>query len=196
MAFIETYGKELVALAVPLVSWALNTFFRRKASLLLAIPHRFTFLVQQPLVNAQGQQISPNQTVETRSIVVWNSGRETATNIEWVFNWKPMCLNLWPLRNYREHTQADGRYVIIFESLAPREHIGCEIMSINHEVPNLATVRCDQCVARGIEMYPQPILPPWKRRALVLLMLLGLGFLVYVALVVLQFLILRTPFPS
>jgi len=196
MAIIETYGKELVALAVPLISWALNTFFRRKANLLLAMPHRLTFLVQQPLLDAQGKQIKPSQTVETRSIVVWNSGRETATNIEWVFNWKPMCLNLWPLRHFREHVQADGRYVIIFESLAPREHIGCEVMSINYELPSLSTVRSDQCMARPIDMYPQPILPIWRRRANTLLMLAGIGILVYATLVLLQFLILRTPFPS
>jgi hypothetical protein len=50
MTFLETYGKEIVALFVPLLTWVLNTFFRAKARLFLANPHTFTFLVQQPLL--------------------------------------------------------------------------------------------------------------------------------------------------
>jgi hypothetical protein len=90
MTFGETYGKEIVALLVPLVTWAMNTFFRARARLLWASPHTFTFLVQQPLLDAQGNQVSPSQTVHTRSLIVWNAGKDTATNVESVFNWEPL----------------------------------------------------------------------------------------------------------
>ncbi len=82
MTFLETYGKEIVALFVPLVTWALNTFFKAKARLLLASPHTFTFLVQQPLLDPQGKQISPSQTGHTRSLMLWNAGKDTATKVE------------------------------------------------------------------------------------------------------------------
>ena len=130
-----------MALFVPLVTWTLNTFFKAKARLLLASPHTFTFLVQQPLLNAQGQQVSPTQTVHTRSLLVWNAGKEAATKIEWVFNWKPLCINVWPPRHCEEHTEPDNRYVMIFDSLAPAEYLGCELFSINADLPNLLTVR-------------------------------------------------------
>ncbi len=193
MTFVETYGKEIVALCVPLVTWALNTFFKAKARLLFASPHTFTFLVQQPLLNAQGQQISPTQTVHTRSLLVWNAGKETATKIEWVFNWKPLCINVWPPRHFEEHTEPDNRYVMIFDSLAPAEYLGCELFSINADLPNLLTVRSDQCVAQTITMYPQPVIPNWKRRIAVALGFAGLALVVYVIIVLLQFLVLRTP---
>jgi hypothetical protein len=50
MTFIETYGKEIVALLVPVVTWVLNVLFKAKARLQVASPHQFTFLVQQPLI--------------------------------------------------------------------------------------------------------------------------------------------------
>ncbi len=194
MTFLETYGKEIVALFVPLVTWGLNTFFKAKARLLLASPHTFTFLVQQPLLDPQGKQISPSQTVHTRSLMVWNAGKDTATKVEWVFNWKPLCINVWPPRHFGEHTEPDNRYVMIFDSLAPNEYLGCELFSINAELPNLLTVRSDQCVAQTINMYPQPVIPNWKRRIAVALTFAGLALVVYATIVLLQFLVLRTPF--
>lgn len=194
MTLLETYGKEIISLFVPLLVWALNTFFKAKAKLLLASPHTFTFLVQQPLLYPQGNQISPTQTVHTRSLMVWNSGKETATKVEWVFNWKPLCLNVWPSRHFEEHTEPDNRYVMIFESLAPNEYLGCELFTINSDLPNLITVRSDQCVAQNINMYPQPVVPNWQRRIAVALMLSGLALVVYASILLFQFLVLKTPF--
>lgn len=190
MSLVQTYGKELVALLVPLIAWSLSTFFRSKAKLYVSNPHTFTFLVQQPLLNAEGQQISPTQTVHTTSLVVWNGGRETATKIELVFNWKPLCVNFWPPRSFEEHVEPDRRFVIIFESLAPNESIGCELMSLNAELPRLLTIRSEQCVATFVPMYPQPIVAPWKRRVDVFLALLGIGVMIYGLLALLQWLVL------
>lgn len=194
MTFFETYGKEIVSLFVPVIAWMLNTFFKAKAKLLLASPHTFTFLVQQPLLDPQGNQIAPAQTVHTRSLMVSNAGKETATKVELVFNWKPLCINVWPPRRFDEHTELDKRYVIIFDSLAPYEYVGCELLSVNTDLPNLMTVRSDQCVAQTINMYPQPVMPNWQRRLGVALLLAGLGVAVYALIVLLQFLVLKTPF--
>ncbi len=193
MNLLETYGKEVVALLVPLVTWSLNMFFRSKAHLNVATPHSFTFLVQQPLIDREGKQILPTQTVHTNSFIVYNSGREAATKLELVFNWKPMCLNIWRSRHFEEHVEPDGRYVLIFQSLSPNETLGCEILSVNSDLPNLITVRSDQCVAQFVNMYPQPVLSPVKRRLVVLLLAAGLAAVVYVAILLIQFLVLKTP---
>jgi len=194
LTILETYGKEIVSLLVPIVTWVLNTFFKAKAKLLLANPHTFTFLVQQPRYDANGKMISPTQTVNTRSLMVWNNGKETATKIEWVFNWKPECVNIWPPRHFEENTEPDGRYILVFPSFAPDEGLTCEIFSINTDLPELIVVRSDQCVAQTITMYPQPVVPNWQRMTAVALMMAGLALVVYVTIIVLQFLILKTPF--
>ena len=193
MNFVESYGKELIALAVPLIGWALNTYFKARAKLILANPHTFTFLVQQPLLDASGIQVSPTQAVHTRSLMVWNAGKESASKIEWVFNWKPLCINVWPSRHYTEYTETDNRFVMIFDSLAPNEYVGCEILSLNQQLPDLITVRSDQCVAKTINMFPQPFVPDFTRRISTALRLAGVALLIYVAIEILQFLILKTP---
>lgn len=194
MTFLETYGKEIVSLLIPLVTWVLNTFFKTKAKLLLASPHNFTFLVQQPLLDPQGNQISPTQNVYTSSFLIQNAGKETATKVELVFNWKPQCVNIWPLRHYQEHTEPDNRYVMIFDSMSPNETLSCELLSVNNQLPALLTTRSDQCVAQTISMYPQPEIKNWQRRTGAILALAGLALIIYLAIVVLQFLVLKTPF--
>lgn len=57
MNLFETYGKEIVALFVPVITWALNSLFKAKAKLQVALPHQFTFIVQQPLTDAQGNTV-------------------------------------------------------------------------------------------------------------------------------------------
>ena len=193
MSFLETYGKEIVAIIVPLLTWVLNTLFRAKARLQVASPHRFTFLVPEPLLDQQGNQVASKQTVHTSSFLVRNAGRESATKVELVFNYKPMCLNVWPPRHFEEHIEPDDRYVLLFESLSPSEVVGCELLSVNANLPDLTTVRCDESVAQHIEMYPQPILSNARRRVLLALSALGLATVVYIAIVLVQFLVLRTP---
>jgi hypothetical protein len=194
MNFFQTYGKEIVSLFVPLFAWLLNTFFKARAKLQLAKPHSFTFLVQQPLIDSNGKTLSPTQSVHTSSFVLLNAGKETATKIELVFNWQPECINTWPSRHYESRTEPDSRFTMLFDSLSPKESLGFELFSINRDLPDLVTARCDQCVAQSVTMYPQPVAKPWQRRIAVFLLFAGLFVFVYVVIVVLQFLILKTPY--
>lgn len=194
MSILQTYAKEIVSLVVPFIAWALARFFKAKAKLILATPHSFTFLVQEPLRDAQGNVIQPTQTVRTVSYLLKNTGSEPAKNVELVFNWKPLCINIWPSRHITEHVENDNRYVVIFESLAPDEFVGFELLAVNNDAPALITARSEQCVAKPVEMYPQPVIKPWLSRILGILLLAGIGAVIYLALLVLQFLLVGTPY--
>jgi len=116
MEFLYSYGKEIVSLIVPFITWILNVGLKAKAKLIWASPHAFTFLVQQPLLDAAGKVINPTQKVCTASIKVINIGRETANKVELVFNWKPQYINLWPVRSYETKVDQDNRHMLIFDT--------------------------------------------------------------------------------
>lgn len=194
MSFLQTYAKELVSLVAPFIAWALARFLRAKAKLIIANPHAFTFLVQEPLQDSQGNVINQTQTVRTVSYLLKNTGGEPAKNVELVFNWKPRCINIWPSRHITEHLETDNRYVVIFDSLAPNEFVGFELLTVNSEAPNLITARSEQCVAKRVDMYPQQVIKPWLARALGFLILLGISVAIYLTLLALQFLLLGTPY--
>ena len=193
MDILQTYGKEIIALLVPFIAWVLSSFFKTKAKLQVALPHQFTYIVQEPRTDAAGKIISPTQTVQTNSFIIRNGGREAAEKVELVFNWKPMCLNLWPARHYEEHHQPDNRYVLIFDSLAPDENLYLEVLSVNHDLPSLVTVRSSNCIAKNLNMYPQPVVSNSFRRIVATLSFLGLAAAIYLAIILIKFLVLQTP---
>ncbi len=191
--FFIQYGKEIFATLVPVIIWVLDVVFRARARLQVAEPHTFTFLVENPLHDDEGNLVSNTQTVHTRSVTVQNSGRETATNIELVFNWRPLCLNVWPSRAYETITAPDNRYILKFSSLSPGETLGCEALSVNADLPALITVRSDQCQAKFVPMYPQPVASRAKRMVVGVLLFLGMATAVYLSILLVQFLVLQTP---
>ena len=104
-----------------------------------------------------------------------------------------MCLNLWPARHFTEHTETDNRYVLVFESLAPSEVIGIEVLIVNGDLPMLLTVRSAECVAQTIQMYPQPIVSKGLKVLFGIFVILGFSASIYLFIILMQFLILRTP---
>ena len=194
MINIADYGKEIVSLVVPCLAWILNVGIKPRAKLIWTSPHSFNFLVQEPLRDAQGTVLRPSQTVHTVSIKVINTGRQAAHKVELVFNWKPPHLNLWPVRSYEERSDGDKRHMLIFENLSPKEELGFEIMSINHDLPALLQVRCEECVAKNVPLMWFASVPNWRIKIARVLILLGFSAAVYWIVTLLQFLVLKTPF--
>jgi len=193
MDFISTYGKEIVSLIVPFVTWFLNVGIKAKAKLIWTSPHSFTFLVQEPIKDGEGKVLHPTQRVCTASIKVINTGRDTANKVELVFNWKPQHTNLWPVRHYEQKTDQDGRHILIFDNLSPKEEIGLEIMCINADLPALLLVRSAECTAQNVPLMWIRYVAPWKIHIARLLLLVGLSATVYGLIALIQFLVLRTP---
>jgi len=194
MNFLTTYAKEIIALLVPLVVWVLNTRLKSKPRLVWWSPHAFNFLIQEPLRDAQGNIIAPTQLVKTASILIMNMGREPAHKVEIVFNWKPQYLNIWPIRSYSEPATPDNRHVLIFDSLSPKETLNIELLAAaQNTLPELINLRCDQCLGANIAMAPYPVLQKWKVNMFLTCALFGVAAIIYIAIVVLQFILLETP---
>ena len=193
MNFFQTYAKELVSLVIPLITWALNFYSKAKANIVFANPHIFTFLITEDVTDENVQKIKRTQTVNTISHLIFNDGKETARNLDITFNWKPMYLNMWPIRIYKEQEDKDGRYTITFDTLAPKESINIELLSINRDLPLLINVRSEQCSGKPIQLVSQPVVGMWTRRFLLTMVFLGMGTSIYLVVILIQFLVLKTP---
>lgn len=192
MNFLQTYAKEIVSFFTPLVIWVLNFFFKPKANIVYANPHIFTFLIQEDAKDENGNLIKTTQTVYTITHLVFNNGRQTARNVEITFNWRPMYLNMWPIRIYEEHLDKDARYTIKLDTLAPKEGINIELLSVKNELPNLINVRSEDCSGKLIQLVPQPIVTGWMRGSLLLMIFLGVVTSIYLVVTLIQFLVLKT----
>lgn len=188
--YFQQYGKEIVSLLVPVIAWALSRASRPSVKLYASTPHEFMFRVPRP---ADADRPTESDHVYTRSVIIWNDGSTAATNVEIVFDSAPQCLNAWPGRVYETKPAPDGRHVLTLGSLAPKEQFGCELLSILTSLPNVITVRCNEGVAEPVRTYPQGVTPPWKRNVQRFLGWAGVAAIVYVAMILVQWLVLRTP---
>ena len=192
MNLITQYGKEIFAFVVPVFTLILNKFFKNSAKVSYGQLHQFTYLINQPLLDQKGDVLRQKQTVHTESYVFTNEGREAATNLEIIFNFPPMYINIWPSRHYSIKDDAEQRQVMVFDYLAPKENIRCEVMSINTGLPILLSVRCKEGLAKNITIIPQKMHHPMFLKFIAMLLFLGSVSLVYYIVALLQWLILKT----
>lgn len=183
------HAAAIFSAATPFIIWLLNFLLQPKARLFRQTRHRFTYLIQQPLIGPEGQVLAPTQTVTTTSVSIFNAGRSSATKVEIVFNWKPQHINVWPSRHFEEKLSPDGRYHMFFDSLPAKDVVGFELLNINQDMPEIVTVRSEQCVAGQMVLQPQPVAPKWKVGVIIYLLAIGLAATVYLILTLLQILL-------
>lgn len=197
MHILAQFQKEIISLAFALISAGILYFFRARAKLVWGTPYGFTFLVQDVLATPAGQDgppqtaaaqdgapqtpaaAPPASNIQTASLIVQNSGREPATDVEVTFNWKPYIYNIWPSRPYDIHVSPDNRFTLKFANLAPKEFFQVELISPGLNLPQVMSVRCRECAGKLIQMRPMRVWPNWVYAILSCLMLLGVSAIIY-----------------
>jgi len=179
MTFFELHIKELISVLTPLAIWSLNYFLKEKAKLVHAKAHQFSFLIQEPLRDPNGILVNPSQTVNTISHLVSNCGKITTKKVEVTFNWKPMYLNIWPIRRFEEFVDKDNRYIMTFDTLTPKETITIELLAINNPLPELLSVKSEDCLGSAIKLQPQQVVAPWLIKIFVILITIGIATISY-----------------
>lgn len=192
MNILSQYGKEIISILVPLITFTLNNFFKGSAKVSIGELHQFSFLIEEPLKDHEGNIIKPKQVLHTKSYVVINDGREPAKKLELIFNYKDMHLNIWPVKPYTESLDPNGRYVVTFEYVAPKESFRCEVLSINADLPELLTSRSEQGITKAISLYPQKVVNKYYIKFIQCCIFLGMASFIYIIILLLQWLITKT----
>jgi hypothetical protein len=114
--------------------------------------------------------------------IVQNCGRKCADKVEVVFNYKPQTISIWPQRDYRETTNREGRYILSFDNLAPREFININLLQANTTPPDLLNLRNPDGVGRQINTRPLQVYSASINILIILLLFIGFCNCIYVLL--------------
>ena len=188
---VSNHIPEVTALACVVFGAFLSRWLRMKAKLQFSIGHSSTLLVEEPLLDKDGNKLRDVQVVQTASIALTNAGLLPATAAEVTFNWKPI-FNVLPARAFKTEVSALNRFSIQFDSLAPGEQVTINIMSINQDLPVMTSVRAENCVGQSIMMASQRLWPKLVTIPLGMLALIGAVVSIYAAAASVQFL-METP---
>jgi len=189
MELLENYLDAIIAALIPVIILIIERITKPRAQLLLTNPHTFTYIVEEPLRDAEGNVIRPVQSAYTASYSIINDGKDTANSVEVVFNYKPQYCNIWPVVNMEEMEGQNNRYIYKIEALAPKERIQFELLSINAELPNVINAKCKEGLSKNVQTYPQPIAPNWKRNIAFSLLFIGSASTIYLIIFFLRLLI-------
>lgn len=149
----------------------LDQRLQRRARLVSYLGHASAF-------NIAGQ---PPAIVHTHAIVIYNSGREAATNVRVGHLNLPQNINIFPPVAHEVQRQPNGSGEIIIPTLVPSEQITISYLYFPPLLWNGVNVytKCDEGMATVVQTLHTPVLGPWTRRALRILIFVGLLTLVY-----------------
>ena len=114
--------------------------------------------------------------INTASYVITNRGRATAKDVEFVLNYKVDEISVWAQRQYSIEMNPEGRQIVKFASLAPKEITNVNLINIGTALPAILNVRNAESIGRVIEVYPQQRFPKYVQLTVWFLMICGLFF--------------------
>jgi hypothetical protein len=158
-------------------------FLRARVQIVWTRTNQFAHRVKQRAANNAASPEPATQPaitevlVHTASFIVQNKGRAIANDVEFVLNYNPDELSVWSQRQYIVEQNPEGRQIVRFETLAPKEVVTINVITVGREMPAALTVRCKEAIGKFIEVYPQQQMP----RALIfvarIVFLLGVYFI-------------------
>jgi len=117
--------------------------------------------------------------VRTQTLFFTNAGRQTANNVEIIFNFRPYHLELSPPLPFVIRDNPDERLIIEVERLNPKESFNLYLLHLNNDMPHLVNVRFDGAQGKHIRVAPNRIFPRSINIIIGLSMLVGVFTLVY-----------------
>lgn len=152
--FTVDWFKPLATLVVTIFAGYLLRWTRTKANLQFNTLHQFAF--DLPM---QGDD--PILMVFTRSILIENVGRATATNIEVVHHRRPQNLKIFPPVDWSDTEGQENHHFLRIPRLPGKSAVTIEILTTGLEPPNLMSINSDQGAAKFSARQFNRVFPGW-----------------------------------
>lgn len=167
------YHPAIVSLIVTVLAAMILRWLQPKAKIIWSELYGFTYLV----TNDNDDKLDGN--IWTRSMIVQNIGKETASGVEVIFNFQPGLYNIWPSLPHTTESLPDKRFVIRANSLAAKEWFRIELLSYD-ELPSVVRVRTAATgEASNVPMMPMRVFPKPILFMILAAMFLGIFSIIY-----------------
>jgi hypothetical protein len=153
-----------------IAGFVLNRFFETRARLVYYLGHASEFVVP-----------TASLTVHTHAVVIRNIGRLTVHNVRVGHMVLPPDIAVFPYRQYRIEALPGDHNEIVLETLAPNEQITISYLYFPplywHQINS--EVRCDEGLARAINVLPAREYPRWALRLMAFFLWAGVIAVAY-----------------
>lgn len=140
-------------------------FFQPKSSLKWGKSHLFTYLIPQ--------KGGGSQTIHSQSLILWNSGRAAAEDIEIYLNYEPEHFEIWPVCEYSIKELENRRFLLGIKYIEKKKQYNLEFLQSVGEIPSILQIRTKHGEAKMVNFGPQPVYSKGSRLAISAILLLG-----------------------
>jgi hypothetical protein len=197
LELLHQYAPQIVAATLTAVIALVGYWLQPRVKLRWGLSHGYDHRVivpappQPPQHQGQpAQQVGPPQPqiifIHTASHLIVNDGRATATQVEVTFNFVPASLEIWPQRQFQTAPNPNGRFVVRFDSLSPKERLTVNVLTADRDAPDLLSVRASEIMGKQINYAPSPVLSRGVIILLWALIFLGTATVIYMAILAAQ----------
>lgn len=128
---------------------------------------------------------NPSQTNRTEiyceKFFVQNTGRKTATEIEFVLSSWPNHVSIWQPRAVKYESVGAGNCMISIPRMAPRELVVIDCVYINKVAASVVSVKCADVLGKEVQFQTVRRYPPFVNFSAFLLWILGFAFILQIA---------------
>ncbi len=186
LQFVQNYAPQLVAAGLTLILGVIQWLFKPIVKLQWGLSHGFIHSLHP--INREQEPPLPAISVHTTSYIMINQGKKTAHNVVSTFNYQPASIEIWPQRDFETSVNPNGKYIIKFDTLAPKEQFSINLITIDRHAPDLLNVRCDEACGQQINIWPVRQWPQAFLYFLTMLLAFGVFATIYLFILFISFL--------
>ncbi|MEL6799653.1 MAG: hypothetical protein AAFO80_07220 [Pseudomonadota bacterium] len=172
--FLEPLHHEIFGLAFTLVAALLLWSFRSRVRLIYGRANNSLNHVSLP--NPEDENSHNHIEVYVEKFFVQNSGRRTATNVEFILSAFPTDVSVWEPREVSYKPVEKGNCLIAIPQIAPGELVIIDCVYLNMRAARITSVKCAEALGKEVNFGTFRRFPGWFNFTAVALMLLGVAF--------------------
>ncbi|WP_422037611.1 hypothetical protein [Roseibium sp.] len=176
MELFGQYGAQFVSFGLAIVLAIAQYFLQPKVKLVWGLTHGFMHKVT---LEQTSEEEADHIAICTNYHLLSNNGRGVATDVEVTFNYIPKNFEVWPQRQFETSVNPNGRFIVKFGSIAPREQISLNVLMLHGETPSILSVRSNEATGKLIPLIVNRRFPRWLYVVVGALLVLGFASFIY-----------------
>jgi len=177
MDFFGQYGAQLVAAGLAILIAVAKWLLQARVKLVWGLSHSFIHNVD---LEKRTEEEFEHVLVGTSYHLLSNTGRKAATDVEVTFNWVPKNFEVWPQRQFQQGVNPNGRFIVKFDSISPKEQLSLNMLTFSDRVPEILSVRSRETQGEFIPLTTNRQYSRWVALILLALVTLGLAACIYI----------------
>ena len=175
-AALGAFHSEIIGLAFALLSTAILYWFRPRVKLIYGRANNSRNLIRVPSSDEETENGDTVTEIYVEKFFLQNTGRKTATNVEFVLSDFPSDISVWQPRNVTYTRVQRENCLAGIPQIAPRELVVIDCVYINQKAAWITSVKSAEALGKEVPFCTVRQFPQWVILLILITLLMGIAF--------------------